>query len=294
MKNSGPDKLDKAIMALNRRRARMTPEEIAASELRVNRFLTQKLPIMRYKMRCLLVAAGVPKEELDVVVAYKRSEDRVGMSRTKKFKARPATIGAGYEDPVYDDEVTEKECCRQAVLERSKPRRRQGRSQQHGLRGRPQKPSSRRRLEAVAEPALALWGQDISRAIQEELCLEPVRARRSGRRWLRRCVERLRARVSRSARKTVVGRWRRAGMAMCAAGVREWQAGAMRGGSRRSASAIKRNSTVATSRVRASCTGRSTWCAGVRPLRPVRKMAVVQHGGRLKRRQGHGRSPGSA
>jgi hypothetical protein len=34
------------------------------------------------------------------------------------------------------------------------------------------------------EKPVTLWGQDVSKAIQEELGYEPVRARRSGRRWL--------------------------------------------------------------------------------------------------------------
>ena len=81
VKNSGPDKLDQAVMALGLRRDTMTDEEIEESEWRVNRFLTKKWPWKSKRFRSDLVRLGVLKEELDVVVAYKRSEDRVGMSR---------------------------------------------------------------------------------------------------------------------------------------------------------------------------------------------------------------------
>ncbi len=166
VKNKGPDKLDKAIVALNIRRSRMTPEQVQASERRVQRFMTKKfsgkdlalmgLPAKEnavwqsWRLRKALVKLGIPKAELDVVVRYKRSEERPGMSddlhRAKGIK-RPSGPVVGYK--MEQEEIVEK-----SLTERDTP------------------------------ATLLLWGNDvtsiISRDHDEEIGWEPAPRRQTG------------------------------------------------------------------------------------------------------------------
>ncbi|MCP6768840.1 hypothetical protein NL529_28755, partial [Klebsiella pneumoniae] len=62
----------------------MTPEQVEASERRVAALMTRRWNWKSRTVRKSLIAAGVPKAEVEVVVAYKRSEDRPGMGRTHR------------------------------------------------------------------------------------------------------------------------------------------------------------------------------------------------------------------
>ncbi|MGA2254579.1 MAG: hypothetical protein ABSG53_07960, partial [Thermoguttaceae bacterium] len=173
-------KLDKAVLALNRRRSRMTAEEIEESEWRVNRFLTMSWPWKNKAFRKALVKHGVLKQEMRVVVAYRWSEDRVGVSRTRRFIGNRSTIGAGY-DPLEEDEPTLKETL--GLAKRSGPKR-QKRSVGY--------PTAHEEIveESIEDDPILLWGQDVTNAIKEEEDgYEPIRGRRSGRRWLAPVVE---------------------------------------------------------------------------------------------------------
>ncbi len=119
----------------------MTPEQLAESELRMTRFLTKKWPWQSWKVRKAFVAAGVPKEELAVVVAYKRSEERDGMSRTTRAKGikRPSGPVSGYKT------------LPEPIVEKS--------------------------LDVVPE---VLWGTDVTAAVQEELGFDAAPRRQSG------------------------------------------------------------------------------------------------------------------
>jgi hypothetical protein len=157
VKNSGPDRLAKTIVALNLRRSRMTTEQVDASERRVTRFLTKRFSGKEVKalglspkddavwrslpLRRALMKLGIPKQELDVVVAYKRSEDRAGVGRLQLIDKTSLRRGLGYK--------TEPE----PIVERS--------------------------LDDDQRPVM-LWGQDVTRAIREELCIEPAPRRRTG------------------------------------------------------------------------------------------------------------------
>ena len=119
----------------------MTPEQLAESELRMTRFLTKKWPWQSWKVRKAFVAAGVPEEELAVVVAYKRSEERDGMSRTTRAKGikRPSGPVSGYKT------------LPEPIVEKS--------------------------LDVVPE---VLWGTDVTAAVQEELGFDAAPRRQSG------------------------------------------------------------------------------------------------------------------
>ena len=185
--NSGPDALDKAVMALNVRRLRMTPEQRAESEERVARYMTRRFSRKALKtldlpasqnavwlskaLRETLVALGIPRQELEVVVAYRRSEARAGLGKTKRFKAAPATIGAGHEEQVVPDEPTEKELA--GEVEPAKPHRKK---RNVGYVTVPED-GAQESLEAIP---LALWGVQV--VIEPDY--EPVRARNSKRSWL--------------------------------------------------------------------------------------------------------------
>ena len=202
VKNSGPDALEKAVMALNERRATMTLAEnvkaamvlalwsmehagmtkeeakdrlpdMLSSEYRVGCLLKRRM--MSRQARNLLVAAGVPKEELDVVRAYQQEENRVGWGRLKRFKTGVRGIGAGPDDPVVNDLPTERE--HRGRSKRAKPKQRKS--------GVGYLTSPEEIVEASLEAGpVVLWGQDVTRAIQEELGYEPIRARSSKRSWL--------------------------------------------------------------------------------------------------------------
>ena len=177
-KNKGPNKLEETIMALNAKRATMTPEQLERSELRVSRLLTKQWAWKSRAARNVMIEGGVSKQEMDVVVAYLRSEDRDGMSRTAKMaKDDSPTIGAGYDDPMVEDKPTKKELAGEVKRDRLVKRRRSV-----GYTTIPEE-IVETSLEVVAEPVM-LWGYEVTRAVQEEIGFEPIRARSSKRSWL--------------------------------------------------------------------------------------------------------------
>jgi hypothetical protein len=115
--NSGPDKLEQAIIDLEAKRSEMTAEEVAESEYRMDRMVSKRWNWKSYRVRREAIRAGALAEELNLLLAYKRSEDRVGMSRRHLAKGIHRASG-----PVFGYK-TEPE----AIVEEFKPIRwRQG------------------------------------------------------------------------------------------------------------------------------------------------------------------------
>lgn len=177
--NSGPDKLERAIMALSEQRSLMPPEELEASEYRMNAMLTKR---WRWNNRQVLREVrrrGALSEELAVVLAYKRSEDRLGMSRLVRVKGTLQGLGAGPVAKVVDDAETVKEASgRVRKSRRSTP----GRRRYYGYKV-VAEAFVEKSLSDSQEPMM-LWGQDVTDAVQQELGFEPIRRRGNGRRWL--------------------------------------------------------------------------------------------------------------
>ncbi|MGA2253050.1 MAG: hypothetical protein ABSG53_00175 [Thermoguttaceae bacterium] len=144
-KNSGPDALDRAVMALYARRSMMTEEELEESERRVRLMLTKTWNWRSKRVRRLAMARGALVEELSLLMQYKWSEDRVGMSRTRRAKGVARKAGRGYGYPMDPEPIVE---------------------------------------ASLDEGEVLLWGFEVTQAVQEELGFEPVRRRKGGRRWL--------------------------------------------------------------------------------------------------------------
>jgi hypothetical protein len=186
-KNTGPSKLDRAVMSLAEWREGMSSEDLAESELRVNRWMTHKftaeqcralgLPTWQNQVWCskqlrmALIKRGFPATELAVVVAYRRSEYRDGMSKTALIVGALPTIGAGYDEPMAY-EATEKELA--GKVKRAKPHRRK---RTRGYTTVPEDGSVS--LDDMPQEPLVLWGMDVS--VYED---QPVRSRSSKRSWL--------------------------------------------------------------------------------------------------------------
>ena len=167
VKNGGLDSIEQAVLALSLRRSlHMDDARRRFSESVVNMMLGDELVMLadgrvahrdyleegvksarwNWKSRShrrAILALGVAKEELDVVVKYRRSEDRSGMGRLERVKGVKVKAGRGYG---YKTEM-------EPIVERS--------------------------LEGLEE-LVALWGQDVTQAVQEELGFEAVPRRQSG------------------------------------------------------------------------------------------------------------------
>jgi hypothetical protein len=145
--NSGPDKLEQAVEALAAKRLGMSDEEVAESDHRLTAMLTKRWNWRSRKVRREAIRAGALAEEIGVLLAYKRSEDRVGVSRLHRAKGIHRATGAVFGYKTEPEEIVEVS------------------------------------LDQPAGPKF-LWGADVTQAVQEELGFEPIRRRQGGRRWL--------------------------------------------------------------------------------------------------------------
>ena len=191
-------KLDKAIEALNVRRmdvVRELPSKeerkawLRRSEDRVARLATRNWKWYDEAEQAKLVKAGflddddveaaeagTLPEEVAVVVEWRQSEWRPGMSKTAPINDTLPVIGAGYEYPTVPVEPTKKE--RDKGIEPKKPgRRKRSRgyvTDREGFVGDDMPPR---------EP-VELWGVNVEAAMQEVIGLDPIKTQRSKRSWL--------------------------------------------------------------------------------------------------------------
>ena len=186
------DRLDKAVDALAMRRKKMTLEQRQESDRRVARYMRrgyfasmrEAMKLTWRELRRFLIHNGYLAEEIDVVLAYKQSEQRPGWGRVRTFKTGPAIIGAGYEEPVIKDEPTEKEEAGEVKPQKpNKPKRSKGYvTVPEEIASEPMP------LFLREEGGFKLWGVDVSNAVRDEDeqpgYEEPIRARSSSRRWL--------------------------------------------------------------------------------------------------------------